>query len=61
MALHATGWANGFAIWDQWSQTCPAKYSAADQTRTWKSFKSSYSKRRVSVASIFHMAKGQRS
>jgi AAA domain/Primase C terminal 2 (PriCT-2) len=38
MAMHATGWVNAYEIWDSWSQTCPEKYDAADQKKTWDSF-----------------------
>jgi hypothetical protein len=62
MGLHTSGWPNAFQIWCDWSRTCPEKYDEADQSRTWKSFdRSSYNKRRVTLASIFHMAKRQRS
>jgi hypothetical protein len=58
MAIHEAGWgARGFAIWCEWSQTAPEKYKDADQARTWGSFdRSSHDGRRVTLATVFHMA-----
>ena len=58
MAIHEAGWgARGFAIWREWSQTAPEKYNDADQTRTWESFdRPSRDGRRVTLATVFHMA-----
>jgi hypothetical protein len=39
MAFHSTGLAGAFSAWDSWAQSCPEKYSARDQTRTWASFR----------------------
>lgn len=38
MALHSTGAAWAFDLWDTWSQQYPEKYSASDQVKIWKSF-----------------------
>lgn len=39
MALHSTGAGEqAFALWDEWSRTCPEKYDPAVQRRTWEGF-----------------------
>jgi hypothetical protein len=47
----------GFEIWDDWSATCPTKYDRAALEEKWRSFNGpSYNGRRITTASIFHMA-----
>jgi hypothetical protein len=58
MAIHWLGWGEkGFRIWDDWSRTCPEKYSEEDQRRTWKSFERPDSGQSITHASIYHTAK----
>ena len=57
MALHATGWANAFAIWDEWSRACPEKYNAADQQKTWDSFRGPGERASITLATVFHLAR----
>ena len=58
MAIHDAGWdAKGFAIWCDWSKTAPEKYNDNDQVRTWGNFdRSSFNSRRVTLATVFHLA-----
>ena len=56
LAKHDPRWP-GRAIWDEWSRTCPEKFNAADQEKTWASFARDYDGPRVTVATIFHSAK----
>ena len=37
-ALHSTGRPDAREMWDEWSLTCPAKFDAQTQERTWESF-----------------------
>ena len=58
MALKDLGWEGngtdlGFTIWDEWSQTCPAKYNVAACKSKWNSFRRSG----VSIGTIYHLAK----
>jgi hypothetical protein len=58
MGLHWTGWVDkAFCIWDDWSRTCPEKYDEADQDNTWASFDREYEGPRITIATIFHLAK----
>jgi hypothetical protein len=57
MGLHSTGWENAFRIWDAWSRTVPEKYDEADQQKTWKSFDRRYDGSRITLRTIFHLAK----
>ena len=34
-------------MWDEWSRTCPEKFNAADQDKTWASFAGDYSGQRA--------------
>lgn len=43
---------NGFAIWDEWSQSAP-NYNARDAKSTWKSFKEG----RINIGTLFFEAK----
>ena len=58
MALHRTGWGEpAYRLWDDWSRTAPKKYEEAMQRKTWESFARPYEGPRVTVATIFHLAK----
>jgi putative DNA primase/helicase len=57
MGLHSTGWENAFLIWDDWSRTSPEKYNEAAQRKTWESFDRPYSGSRITLGTIFHLAK----
>lgn len=37
-ALHHTGDARAFDVWDRWSQTCPEKYSPQETANKWLTF-----------------------
>ena len=43
--------------WDEWSKTCPEKFDPAGQDKAWESFSRDYDGDRVSVATIYHLAK----
>ena len=49
----------GRAMWDEWSKTCPEKFDPADQDKTWASFGRGYEGPRVTVATVYHLAKEQ--
>ena len=58
MALKDLGWETndgdiGFTIFDEWSQTCPEKYSLSGCEDKWKSFR----RTGVSVGTIYHLAR----
>ena len=58
MGIHWLGWGDqGFQIWDDWSKKAPEKYDGRDQKRTWASFDRPYDGRRITVATIFSLAK----
>ena len=46
----------GRRMWDDWSATCPEKFNAADQEKTWASFERATGPR-VTVATIYHWAR----
>lgn len=52
MALHSTGAANAYEVWEQWSSQS-GKFDAADQARVWNSFTPGG----LSLASLFAAAK----
>jgi hypothetical protein len=61
MACQALRWETsevdlGFQIWDQWSQSCPEKYSQAACEEKWKSFGRS-GRSGITIGTIYHMAK----
>jgi len=63
-ALHwlskAEGWDEvAFAIWTEWSSTAPGKekYDEADQIATWKSFERGYNGQKITLGTLFHLAK----
>jgi P4 family phage/plasmid primase-like protien len=47
----------GRALWDEWSQTCPEKFDPAGQDKAWASFGRDYDGERVTVATVYHLAK----
>ncbi len=47
----------GRALWDEWSRTCPEKFDPAGQDKAWASFGRDYDGPRVTVATIYHLAK----
>jgi hypothetical protein len=58
MAIHWLGWGDrGFQIWDDWSKKAAEKYDERDQRRTWESFDRPYNGQRITVATIFSLAK----
>ena len=44
-------------MWDEWSRTCPEKFDPAGQDKAWESFDRDYAGPRVTVATIYHLAK----
>jgi len=58
MALHHTGADWGLALWDAWSQQCPAKYHVDDQDSHWESFSQSgpQGKDPVTFGTLVHLA-----
>ena len=44
------------ALWDDWSRTCPEKFSPEDQEKTWSSFGRDYDGPRITVGTIYHLA-----
>src|SRR5271157_4733376 len=44
-------------MWDKWSKTCPEKFDPAGQDKAWASFGRDYDGERVTVATIYHLAK----
>jgi hypothetical protein len=58
MALHWTGWGDlAFRIWDEFSQKAPLKYNEKSQTETWAGFDRPYDGARITLATLFHLAK----
>jgi putative DNA primase/helicase len=58
MALHWTGWGEiALRILDGWSRTAPDKYNEGDQRKTWESFNRPYKGQRITLATLFDMAK----
>lgn len=55
-SLHWTGWPAARSIWDEWSQTTPGAFDAADQEKTWRSFDRPYNGKPKTLASLFHLA-----
>ena len=47
----------GRAMWDEWSKTCPEKFREAEQEKAWASFERDHDGPRVTVATIYHLAK----
>jgi putative DNA primase/helicase len=47
----------GRGKWDEWSKTCPEKFDPAGQDKAWESFGRDYDGERVTVATIYHLAK----
>jgi putative DNA primase/helicase len=47
----------GRALWDEWSKTCPEKFDPEGQDKAWDSFGRDYDGERVTVATIYHLAK----
>ena len=58
MALHhaTAGSADGFALWDFWSQSAPEKYQPETQAATWDAFKRDRAGPAVTLGSLFHAA-----
>ena len=58
MALHWTGWGEpALRIWNEWSRTAPEKYEEADQLKTWESFSRPYSGQKLTLATLYAIAK----
>ena len=47
----------GRALWDDWSKTHPKKFDPAGQDKAWASFGRDYDGERITVATIYHLAK----
>jgi hypothetical protein len=47
----------GRALWDEGSKTCPEKFDSAGQDKAWDSFARDYDGPRITVATIYHLAK----
>jgi putative DNA primase/helicase len=48
--------APGRGLWDDWSRTCPEKFSPPDEEKAWASFDRDYHGPRITVATIYHLA-----
>ena len=59
MALHSTGTAWAFALWDTWSQQYPEKYDADDQAKVWNSFslEGPAGKAPITFGTLVHLAR----
>jgi hypothetical protein len=57
MALHATGWANAFELWGEWSRTCPEKYDEANQRKTWDGFHGPREGASITLGTVYHLAR----
>jgi putative DNA primase/helicase len=56
--IHSLNWGErGFQIWDVWSRSTPEVYDESDQLKTWRSFSRPYSGHRITVATIYYLAK----
>ena len=54
---HATGGdAEGFALWDIWSQTAPEKYNPTDNAASWARFSADRSGGAVTLGTLYHLA-----
>jgi hypothetical protein len=47
----------GREMWDEWSRTCQEMFDPEDQEKTWASFRRGYEGPRITVATIYHLAK----
>ena len=47
----------GRALWDDWSKTHPKKFDPAGQDKAWESFGRDYDGERITVATLYHLAK----
>jgi len=47
----------GRALWDDWSKSCREKFDPAGQDKAWVSFSRGYEGPRVTIATIYHLAK----
>lgn len=62
MALHDLEWERpdgtniGFEIWDQWSATCPEKYSLHDVETRWRSF-GKPGRAGITLGTLYHIAR----
>jgi hypothetical protein len=56
MALHGWDAQRGFELWDEWSQTCEAKYKQDEMPAKWASFGSEH-KNAVTLGTLFDLAK----
>jgi hypothetical protein len=56
-ALHSTRWSCRRELWDDWSKTCLAKFDAADQDKTWRSFDRPRKGKPITIATLFDLAK----
>lgn len=56
MALQSTrAGEQAYTLWTDWSMTCPAKFNARDQRRTWRSFAPNHGR---TLSTLFWIAKG---
>jgi hypothetical protein len=57
VALHWTCWGDlARLLWDEWSRTS-GKFDEADQEETWRSFDRGYDGEKVTLGTLFHLAK----
>lgn len=54
MALHSTRDPGARALWDEWSRTCPEKFDAADQEKTWRAFRPRSND--IGIKTLYHLA-----
>lgn len=54
MALHSTGAQNAFALWCEWSSTCPEKFDLGTCKQKWNSFSSRHDG--VTLGTLWQMA-----
>jgi hypothetical protein len=55
-ALHWTRWPSARRIWDDWSQKSN-KFDPAEQDKAWNSFDRPYEGRRITLGTLYHLAK----
>jgi hypothetical protein len=55
-ALHSTGGSSAQQIWAEWSRSS-AKFDLKEQDKTWESFHRGYNGEKITLATLFHIAK----
>jgi Virulence-associated protein E/Bifunctional DNA primase/polymerase, N-terminal/Primase C terminal 2 (PriCT-2) len=55
-ALHSTGWESAREMWDEWS-VISSKFDKPDQDKTWEDFDRPFNRERITLGTLFHIAK----